>query len=111
MTEDLKRRRWILAAITMEYSYIKDFKKVLHFGHETLTVKLPQQDDMSYQILHQLGRASKLLGYLMSKFLKFLASDLWMLFVIFCDLKDQLCIKFSLGKHELKKYKLQVLMA
>ena len=46
----------------MEYNNIKDLKKVLHFGQETLTVKLPQQDDMSYQILHLLGRASKLLG-------------------------------------------------
>ena len=46
----------------MEYNNIKDLKKVLHFGHEFLTVKLPQQDDMSYQILHLLGRASKLLG-------------------------------------------------
>ena len=77
----------------------------------TPPLKLPQEDDMCYQILHQLGRASKLLGCFMSKFLKFLASYLLMLFVIFCDPKDQLCIKFSLGKHELKKYKLQVIMA
>ena len=41
---------------------MKDFKKVLHFGHEALAVKLPQQDDLCYQILHQLGRASRLLG-------------------------------------------------
>ena len=40
LTENLKRRRWILAAITMEYSYIKDFKKVLHFGQEALAVKV-----------------------------------------------------------------------
>ena len=67
---------YLVRAILGRIQFIFPFQEFKTPFEITPPLKLPQQDDMCYQILHQLGRASKLLGCFMSKFLKFLASYL-----------------------------------